>query len=148
MKKQSSFMHRILAIILVLLIAVTGLFSLSNNSIDVEAVGDSGGGSGGGNFNGTGAGSGTINGVGWRFTLVSDDIIASNRGTCVDDLNAYLSNKISMSIVVTSYTNTISKFVGRGDTATKQKSVRSIKNIFPDINASGFTADFQSGAKL
>lgn len=148
MKKQSSFMHRILAIILVLLIVVTGLFSLCNSSIDVEAVGDAGGSSGSGNFNGTGAGSGTVNGVGWRFTLVSDGIIASNSGTCADDLNAYLSNKIANSIVVTSCTNTIYKFIGRGDKVTEQRSVRSIKNIFPDINALGFTADFQSGVKL
>lgn len=148
MKKQSSFMHRILAIILVLLIVVTGLFSLCNSSIDVEAVGDTGGGSGGGNFNGTGAGSGTINGVGWRFTLVYDGIIASNSGTCADDLNAYLSSKIANSVVVTSYTNTIYKFIGRGNSISEQRSVRGINDIFPDINASGFTADFQSGAKL
>lgn len=146
MKKQSSFMHRILAIILVLLIAVTGLFSLCNSNIDVEAAGDGGGGSGGGHF--SGSGSGTINGVGWRFTAISDDIIASNSGTCADDLNAYLSNKINMSVVVTSYTGSVYNFVGRGDSISEQRSVRSINDIFPDIDASGFTADVRSGETL
>lgn len=146
MKKQSSFMHRILSIILVLLIAVTGLFSLCNSSIDVEAVGNVDGGSGGGHF--SSSGSGRLDGVGWRFTLVSDDIIASNRGTCANDLKTYLSNKINRSIVVTPYTGSVSHFVGRGDTSSEQKSVRSINDIFPDINSSGFTSDIQSGETL
>lgn len=141
MKKQSSFMHRILAIILVLMMLFSGLLSI----ITVNAV--DGGGTGG-------SGGGTSDrdtrwypySSGWRITLAySNNIIDRDNGVPYSNaIDKLQSNYKNYSIIVTSDEDTLYTPSDRNNSNSffNCKTTNSINNIFPDIDGSTLSLDF------
>lgn len=149
MKKQSSFMHRILSSIIVFMMLFSGLLSIITvNAVDGGGTGDSGGGTSDRDTRWYPYSSG------WRITLAySFDIMDRDKGVPYSNaIDKLQSNYKNYSIIVTSDKDTLYTPSDRNnsDSFFTCKKTNSINNIFPDIDGSTLSLDFchETGDKI